>query len=123
MSEMRIIETGAPEESSDLALAMDVWTQLNKAYPDHPWQVSFQGGALVVRHAVINAYAADTLKRDGFGFLLPKDKLGTHKEVVTSAIQAGGMMLERFGMKRGKWDGADPVPPKEWLPKQESNFS
>lgn len=118
-----IIEPGDPEESSYLALALEIWKQLNKAYPNHPWLVQFQGGAMIVRHTVINAEVAAKLKRDGFGFLLPKDKLGSHKEVVKSAIQAGGAMLELFGMRRGAWDGSDPKIPSDWKPKQEANFA
>lgn len=120
---MQLIERGNPDESSDLALALEIWQQLDKAYPDHPWQVSFQGRALIVRHAVINGEVAAKLKRDGFGYLMPKDQLGTHKEVVKSAIEAGGAMLELFGMKRGKWDGSDPVIPTDWKVKQESSFA
>ena len=120
---MELIEKGDPEESSYLELAYEIWTQLNKHYPDHPWQVSFQGGAMIVRHAVINAEVAASLKREGFGFLLPKDKLDNYKEVVQSSVQAGGAMLELFSMPRGKWDGRDPVIPTDWKPKQEAGFA
>jgi hypothetical protein len=120
---IHLIEAGEPEESSYLQLAMQIWYELNKAYPDHPWQVSFQGGAMIVRHTAINAEVAAALKREGFGFLMPKDKLDNHKEVVQSSIQAGGAMLELFGLRRGRWDGSDPVIPKDWRPKQEARFS
>lgn len=120
---MAYIERGDPEESSYLELALEIWKQLNKAYPNHPWLVSFQGGAMIVRHTVINAEVAAKLKRDGFGFLMPKERLGTPKEVTTSAIQAGGAMLELFGYRRGAWDGSDPVIPADWKPKQEANFA
>lgn len=123
MTEMRLIERGDPEESSYLQLAMEIWQQLEKHYPAHPWQVSFQGGAMIVRHAVINAEVSAALKREGFGFLLPKDKLGNHKEVVKSSIEAGGAMLELFGYRRGTWDGSDPVIPSDWKPKQTEGFA
>ncbi|HXN96023.1 MAG TPA: hypothetical protein VN879_16075 [Candidatus Acidoferrales bacterium] len=120
---MQLIERGDPEESSYLQLALEIWQQLDKAYPDHPWQVSFQGGAMIVRHAVINADVSVKLKREGFGFLLDKSKLDNPKEVTQSAVMAGGAMLELFGMKRGKWDGSDPVIPSDWTPKQEAGFA
>lgn len=123
MSEMQLIEAGDPEESSYLQLACEIWQQLDKHYPNHPWQVTFQGGAMIVRHAVINAEVSASLKREGFGFLMPKDKLDNHKEVVKSSIEAGGAMLELFGYRRGKWDGSDPVIPSDWRPKQQANFS
>ena len=119
---MKFIEVGDPEESSYLQLAVEIWNQLNKAYPNHPWLVSFQGGAMIVKHTVINAAVAAFLKRDGFGFLMPKEKLGSHKEVVKSAVTAGGAMLELFGYRRGAWDGSDPVIPSDWVPKQQKGF-
>jgi hypothetical protein len=78
---------------------------------------------MIVRHAIINAEVATHLKREGFGFLMPKDKLDNPKEVVKSSVEAGGAMLELFGMRRGKWDGSDPVIPSDWKPRQESAFA
>lgn len=122
---IRIVEAGDPNESSELALAMEIWRQLNKHYPNHPWNVSFQGGALIVRHAVINAHVAAFLKRDGFGFLLPKEKAETvrYRDIVQQAILAGGAMLELFSYRRGAWDGSDPVIPKDWKVKQQAAFA
>jgi|SRR5208337_2385192 len=122
--EIEVIEQGEPEESSYKALGCQIAHELVKAYPEHPWIVSFQGGVMIVRHEHINAFAAGTLKREGFGYLLAKDKLGNHKEVVHSAVMAGGAMLELFGYPRGKWDGERlPEVPKGWRPKQEANFA
>lgn len=117
------VEQGDPEESSYLQLALDIWKALNKAYPNHPWSVQFQGGAMIVRHTVINAAVAEHLRRDGFGFLMPKDKLDTARNVSKSAVEAGGAMLELFGLKRGAWDGSDPTIPKDWRPKQAGGFA
>ena len=115
------LELMEPHEKSYLELALEVAQQLEKHYPNHKWSVSFQGGALIVRPELINAYAAEKLKRDGFGFLLPK--MSTHRDAVKSAIEAGGATLELFGMKRGAWDGEEqPEAPKDWVPKQESGF-
>lgn len=121
MTEMSVIERGLPEESRLLDLATEIWTQLERHYPDHPWQVSFQGGALIVRHSIINADVANKLKRDGFGYVMPAGML--HQDCVKSAVEAGGAMLELFGLRRGKWDGSDPIMPKDWRPKQEANFA
>jgi hypothetical protein len=123
MSDLSIVEWGEPEESSYLALALEIARELDKHYPAHPWEVSFQGGALIVRHKTINAEAAAYLRREGFGMVLPKDKLDNPKEVVHSAIMAGGAMLELFGLKRGAWDGSDPKIPKDWRPRQEAGFA
>lgn len=118
-----LVEAGDLEETTHLTLALEIAHQLEKAYPNHPWEVSFQGGAMIVRHKVINAEVAAYLKREGFGMLLSKDSLDNPKEVVHSAIMAGGAMLELFGYPRGAWDGADPVIPKDWKPKQQANFA
>ena len=121
---IEVIEAGEPSESSYVTLGCEIASELCRAYPDHPWQVSFQGGAMIVRHEHINAFAAGALKREGFGYLLPKDKLGSHREVVRSSVQAGGAMLELFGYPRGKWDGERlPEVPKDWTVKQERKFA
>lgn len=120
---IHVIEQGEPEESSYVTLGCEIAQALCKVYPEHPWQVSFQGGAMIVRHEHINAFAAGTLKREGFGYLLPKEKLSHHKEVVRSSVLAGGAMLELFGYPRGKWDGERlPEVPRDWRPKQEAHF-
>lgn len=124
MTELVIVEQGNEDEGGYVALGCQIAHEVAKAYPEHPWQVSFQGGAMIVRHEHINAFAAAALKREGFGLLLPKDKLGSHKEVVHSSVTAGGAMLELFGYPRGKWDGERlPEVPKDWKPRQEANFA
>lgn len=124
MDDIRIIEAGNEEETSYAELGCRIADALAKAYPMHPWIVAFQGGCMIVRHEHINAFAADALKREGFGYLLPKDKLNSHKEVVHSAVMAGGAMLELFGYPRGSWDGERlPEIPKDWAPKQEAHFA
>src|SRR5690242_7008941 len=104
---------------------MEVWRQLNEHYPNHPWHVQFQGGALIVKHALIDAYVTTYLKRQGFGFLMPKDKVMSNRrrDLVQGAILAGGAMLGLFGMRRARWDGEEqPVIPKDWKPRQQHHF-
>lgn len=121
---IQVVEYGNEDEGSLVELGCRIAQELEKAYPLHPWQVSFQGGNMIVRHEHISAFAADTLKREGFGFLLPKDKLTHHKEIVRSAVMAGGEILELFGYPRGKWDGERlPEVPRDWKPKQEKDFA
>jgi hypothetical protein len=103
-------------------LAKEIAEQLERHYANHPWSVSFQGGALIVRHELINAYAAEKLKREGFGFMLPK--IDNRRDAVKAAVDAGGATLELFGMRRGAWNGDEqPTAPPEWNPKQDKNFS
>lgn len=115
-----IIERGDPDEALDLEKARQVGEVLCKHYPNHPWIVSFQGRALIVRHAAISNAVVMQLGRDGFGFVLKHNNLPTSSSLAHNAMIAGGQMLEAFGLKRGPWDGSAPVVPKEWKRRQEN---
>jgi hypothetical protein len=112
---MKILEQGDPEEASLLATAMDVGRALEKEYPNHPWIVAFQGGALVVKHMAISDEWKAATGKEGMCFLLPRDKIGTASEVRYSALQAGGQMLEAFGLRRGAWTGERPKAPRHMV--------
>ena len=117
-----MIEIGDPDEVSDLNIAKSVGDTLCKFYPDHPWLVSFQGRAIVVRHLAIASEVARVVGREGFSAMLPRDKLGTPKEIAHAAMLFGGQLLEAFGLKRGAWDGTAPIVPTTWKRKTESKF-
>jgi hypothetical protein len=117
---LKVIEQGDADEASDRDLALQIGEALNKAYPDHPWTVGFQGRNLVIRHLSIASEVHRVIGQDGFASLLPRNKLGTPKEVAQSAIEFGGELLEAFGLKRGKWDGTLPIVPASWVYKQQS---
>jgi hypothetical protein len=125
MNDLRLIkvEPGLPEEQTDMERANWVLAALCRHYPDHPWTVSVQGQGLIIRHMMISAVAAEALRRDGFSFLMPRDKMGTPREVAESAMRAGGQMLELFGLKRGQADGTMPTVPKDWKVKQTRHFA
>ena len=116
------LEQGDLDEASDLALAKQVGEALNKAYPNHPWVIGFQGRGLVIRHLAIAAEVTRMIGRDGFSALLPRDKMGTPGQVTKTAREFGGQMLEAFGLKRGAWDGSLPTVPKSWGYKKERSF-
>lgn len=111
MSAMIVMDPGDPEEASELEIAVAVGEALNDAYPNHPWVVCFQGGAIVVRHLVIAAEVERVIGKGGFSSMLPRDKLGTPSEIKRSAIEFGGQLLEAFSMARGPWDGEQPIVP------------
>jgi hypothetical protein len=119
---MHVMEHGDVEEASQLKLATDVGEALNKAYPNHPWVIGFQGGGIVVRHLAIAGAVAEVLGKEGFASLLPKHKLGTPTEIRSSAIEFGGQLLEAFDLPRGAWDGRPATVPTAWRWKQTSNF-
>jgi hypothetical protein len=127
-----LMEEGDPEEASDMAIAHQVARVLNQHYPDHLWQIQVQGGGLVLRHHSISMVAAAFLKREGFSYLMPRDKMGTPKQIEHSAIMAGGNMLELFGLPRGRAPIPDPDAlaasgliqiPKDWVQRQQAKFA
>lgn len=126
------MEEGDAHEQSDMAIARQVAHALNKHYPDHLWQISVQGGGLVLRHASISMVAAAFLRREGFAYLMPRDKMGTPAEIEESAVKAGGAMLELFCLPRGKAEIPDPdllaasgliKIPADWQKRQQRNFA
>lgn len=123
MDNMRVIEFGDAEELSDMELAQRIGEALNRAYPDHPWVVSFQGHGLVIRHLSIANQVALEIGREGFASLLPKEKLSTHGQTVDTVTRFGGELLEAFGLPRGKWDGRTPTVPANWKAKQSGDFT
>lgn len=120
---VHILEPGDPDESSDMALAVDIGQALQKAYPSHPWIVGFQGRGLILRHLGIASEVARVIGREGFSSLLPREKLGTPREARHTAIIFAGELLEAFGLRRGAWDGEPPIVPKSWARRQERDFT
>jgi len=107
-----ILEHGNEDEASAKELAIAVGEALQKAYPDHPWLVGFQGGHIVVKHMAIEDAVQEAIGKRGFSAALPYSKLTTHKQVSESAVRMGGMLLEQFKLPRGRWDGRDPIVPR-----------
>lgn len=99
------VEYGNPDESRDLELATKITEALLKAYPNHYWIVSFAGHALIVRHVLIASWVALQTGREGFGSLLPRNKIGTVHEACKEAVKFAGSMLEAFKLPRGAWTG------------------
>lgn len=123
MSEIRLIEQGNADEALDLQKAQEVAQTLEKHYPNHPWLISFQGRALVVRHLAISDLVRNSLGRDGFGFVLKHLTSYSASDLAKNAVMAGGQMLEAFGLKRGAWKGEEPVVPAGWKRKQPGTFN
>ena len=124
MTDQLILERGNADESLDLAKAQEVLDELQRAYPLHLWQVSFQGRVLVVRHGLISRTVRDQLSRGGFGFVLKHLDAYSAAQLAHNAIMAGGEMLEAFGFRRGAWDGQTmPVVPSTWKRKRPETFN
>jgi hypothetical protein len=90
--------TSVDNESVEMEVkAKEVATLLCKTYPDHPWMVGWAPGmALVVKHM-----AGDSR----YGFTIDARTVTTPKQLAHMAMLAGGELLERMGMSRGRWNG------------------
>lgn len=102
---------------------LEIAQALDKHYPGHPWMVSFQGSALIIRHLEIAHRVMLATGRNGFGTVLPPHRQGTLKEVIASAIHGAGEMLECFKMPRGRWDEAHPPQVPDWPHGKSQGFS
>lgn len=122
MSDVRVVETGDADEASDRDLAIHIGQVLERHYPNHPFIIGFQGRGLVIRHLAIASEMARIIGREGFATLLPRDRLGTPKEVTNAAVSFAGELLEAFQLPRGAWDGRPPVVPTAWKYKQDRAF-
>lgn len=102
------------KERDEQEWGLEIAQALDKHYPGHPWVVSFQGGALIIRHIEIAHAVMMKTGKNGFGSVLPNHKQGTRKECVANAVRFGGELLEAFRMPRGKWDPAHPPVCPDW---------
>lgn len=118
-----VINQGNDDEQGDMAIAQEVVHVLNRHYPGHPWQVDVQGRGIVVRHALISLIAGSYLRREGFSYLMPRERMGTPKKITKAAVWAGGSMLELFNLPRGADTGKLPEIPNDWKPKQAARFA
>jgi len=85
------------DHGQDLILAKDIAETLNEHYPGHLWAVNVNSGVAIIKNLYISS---------AWGFVLHynniKGDAGYRKKRV---IQAGGELLERANMKRGKYEG------------------
>lgn len=108
------IEKGDTDEVRDLDLAMQIGKAIEDAYPHHYWIISFAGHNLIVRHVMIANMIALETGKEGFGSLLPRDKIGTVHNACKIAAKFAGALLETFRLPRGPWDGITmPVIPED----------
>lgn len=122
MTDLRVLEQGDEDEASDRDLAIQIGQVLEREYPNHPFIIGFQGRGLVIRHLAIASEMARIIGREGFATLLPREKLGTPKEVTHAAVMFAGELLEAFQLPRGAWDGRPPIVPTAWKYKQDRAF-
>lgn len=95
-AEQMIVEANDVSEALEMQKAQEVGEELNKHYPGHLWAVSWQGGVLVVKNLAISSH---------YGFQINYSDSFSASDLAKIAVTAGGELLERAGMERGKWNG------------------
>lgn len=88
-------ELDARAEAWDLTCSKDIGEALFNAYPGHSWGVRVQS------HQGIATIHNLSLSGE-WGFVLHLDKAFSASELRRKAIMAGGEILERFKVARGK---------------------
>lgn len=114
MEQILHIEPGDPDEAADLAKALEIGKILERHYPNHPWVISFQSHALIIRHLPIANAVTMATGKEGFGSVLPPN-IVTAKNLNDEVVRFAGAMLEAFSLPRGAWDGRDPIVPQDLI--------
>lgn len=84
-------------ELEDMIMARNIAEALHKQYPGHLWAVTCEGanGIATVRNLRLSGI---------YGFVLKINDLKGHSALVRNALQAGGELLERYRMARGRFN-------------------
>jgi len=84
---------------NDIQLAQNASNLLNDHYPGHLWAVFVDseqsGGVMVIKNLAMSSE---------YGFVLHLSNV-IHDPSLRKVLMAGGEMLERAKMERGRWDG------------------
>lgn len=84
--------------ANDLLVAKHVSDVLLKHYPGHAWMVHVDGkqGIIIVRNQMLNMQ---------WGYVIKTADVFSATDLDKKAMHAGGEILERFSLKRGRFDG------------------
>lgn len=80
-------------------IAKRAFDELWKAYPNHLWKTKVQ--RVDQRGGYILCIQIGILMDEARWFTIPDERLGTENEFVRMCKEAGGHILERFGLGRG----------------------
>ena len=83
------------QDALDMTTAKDYADALNTAYPGHLWAVNVQGdqGIVTIHNLMLSGK---------YGYLLHLNKRYSASEARKTAVMAGGEILERFKVARGR---------------------
>ena len=79
---------------NELLLSKKVGEHLNKHYPGHLWAVHVRGGVVMVQNLLLSGK---------WGFILKEKDLDPDLKMV---MRAGGELLERYNVSRGRLSNA-----------------
>lgn len=98
-TDIATVEATPDAENTQMELVAKMAAQtLSTHYPDHVWMVGWAPG----RTLVIKNMAID----DGrYGFTVDAHRAATVSELEHAIMLGGGELLERCGVRRGRWDG------------------
>lgn len=92
-----VLDTGSStRELADMALAGRIAEVLERCYPGHSWAVHADSSQGI-------AWVKNLRLSDRFGFVLMLRDLKYQREIASNAMEAGGNLLERFGLPRGRF--------------------
>jgi hypothetical protein len=96
-TEFVVSEITSLDEIDLMDRAKEVGDVLNRHYPGHMWLVGWTDGqTLIVKNLAISSF---------YGFTIDFARLCSATALTDAAVQAGGELLERAGMRRGAWNG------------------
>lgn len=95
-----LVDLATREDIQQISTAKDIAETLLKHYPGHLWAVGWQGGSIAVKNMNISG---------DYGFYIHPEASATSSELADKAVRFGGELLERAGIKRGKWNGVTPT--------------
>lgn len=95
-TEIAVVDMGEAEDMTDAKYVGDA---LETAYPGYMWMVSSARGVISVKCGQLGQFG-------NYGMILEKSYSATNLKDL--AIKAGGELLERCGLPRGKWPGRLP---------------
>ena len=88
-------------ELDEVDLAKRCADKLNQQYPGHPWAVHINseqlGGVLEIKNFAVSFR---------YGYVLKLERVYQDPSL-KCVVRAGGEILERAGMIRGRWNGQD----------------
>lgn len=93
-------DKSATTEVNDFLMAKQVCDRLNSHYPGHLWAVNVDGGT----RGVINI--RNFLLSPLWGYVIRLPDVYSASWLDREVVRAGGEILERFGLRRGRLDEA-----------------